>query len=289
MSEILEQAKKWIDSGISVIPIWPGQKKPRIEWREYEYRLTTECEIESWFKAWPRSNLGVVTGWNNLVVLDFDNLDDFFTMWDPDKHKTMTVITSRGAHLYLYTEQFPTMWKIEGIPIDIQGSRRYVVAPPSIHPSGERYQYLNDYPIMKVDKLSDFMPELSVYYQEPSRQAAAVQAPEPRKVGPVMLPDPWEVMENADQSRPNLAETINQRVRIIDFFPEAEGSGRFRLALCPFHDDHHPSFWIDTERNVCNCHTCGGKVMDVINYWAKTYGLDNRTAIDQLRQIYLNV
>ena len=42
--------------------------------------------------------------------------------------------------------------------------------------------------------------------------------------------------------------------------------GRHLLFLCPFHDDHHPSFKVDPERRRWHCWSCGihGDAFDLV-------------------------
>src|SRR5262245_34369904 len=39
--------------------------------------------------------------------------------------------------------------------------------------------------------------------------------------------------------------------------PARERKGRRLLWTCPFHDDRHPSFQVDTSRGTWRCWTCG--------------------------------
>ena len=42
------------------------------------------------------------------------------------------------------------------------------------------------------------------------------------------------------------------------------GGGRWLSGLCPWHEDHNPSLWVDVERDTWGCHTChvGGDILD---------------------------
>ena len=80
-------------------------------------------------------------------------------------------------------------------------------------------------------------------------------------------------------------QEIKSRVSILDLLPNAVPSsrdGRWYVVLCPFHDDQNPSFWIDTERGICECRTCNIKTMDVINLYARLNNLTNDEAIKSL-------
>ena len=86
-------------------------------------------------------------------------------------------------------------------------------------------------------------------------------------------------------------ERIKQQLRVEDFFPsaiESGGNGRWKLARCPFHDDHNPSFWIDTKQQLCGCHSgCTPLPLDVIGLYARLHGIDNTAAIKEMaRHLY---
>jgi hypothetical protein len=96
--------------------------------------------------AWPRDgNVGIATG-NGLVVLDIDG-GGADTLHELEREHgplpaTPTVKTGGGQHYYLATEGLVanSAGRI-GRGIDVRGDGGYVVAPPSIHPSGRRYEW----------------------------------------------------------------------------------------------------------------------------------------------------
>jgi hypothetical protein len=62
------------------------------------------------------------------------------------------------------------------------------------------------------------------------------------------------------------------------------GSGP--IGLCPFHDDHHPSFGVNDEGNYWNCFAgCGGG--SGIDFWTKWRRCDSATAIQELADVLL--
>jgi len=92
------------------------------------------------------------------VVLDFDSHDKFLKYCTllQDKYQidlfsyTRTVTTARGNHIYF---RLNTLIKSLKFPeLDIKAEGGYVMAPPSIHPSGIEYKFSNpDVPIRQIE------------------------------------------------------------------------------------------------------------------------------------------
>lgn len=294
---MLSMQLDWLNLGIAIIPIYWRLKTPIIEWSEYQRRLPTQNELRKWFDH-KRRNVGVVCGWNDLVVLDFDSMDVFnlWLEWSKGNELstlvaqyTMQVITARGRHLYvkiagckslnlaLYTEH-PDVKVARYNPnvhnksqlINVQSSGKYVLVPPSVHPTGFEYKFVDpNAPIVQVDSLQDIMPpmDLSQHYTEQTN------------VEPL---DVWDAINNAPLEFGTIAK-IRQEHNILDYLPNAEKSGgRWYKCLCPFHQDDKPSMWIDVKKQICGCYVCGDKPMDVINLVAKLNNIDNRQAIERL-------
>ncbi len=60
------------------------------------------------------------------------------------------------------------------------------------------------------------------------------------------------------------------------------GHGRWRSAVCPFHDDTFPSLRINTENGAFRCMTCGVKGGDVLAYHRARHGLSFAQAAHDL-------
>ncbi len=57
-----------------------------------------------------------------------------------------SVKTSRGVHYYFFypeKNKIKSRNKLNGADIEIKSDGGYVVAPPSVHPSGGRYEFIN--------------------------------------------------------------------------------------------------------------------------------------------------
>jgi len=133
--------------GFSIIPLLYKSKRPLVPWKEYQKRQPTDAEITSWFRGQPR-NIGIVTGSvsANLTVLDFDDESSyykFFIKREELEKTTLTVKPSRGLHLYLRNDRPIRSFKISKLKLDIKAEGGFVVAPPSIHPRGHVYHFIN--------------------------------------------------------------------------------------------------------------------------------------------------
>jgi hypothetical protein len=86
-----------------------------------------------------------------------------------------------------------------------------------------------------------------------------------------------------------LSERIKAKVTVLEFVsqyvdlkPTASGA----VGLCPFHDDHHPSFGVNEAGNYWNCWAgCGGG--SVIDFYMKWRGCDFTTAVRELAEMVL--
>jgi len=160
-SRLLDYALEYIELDWSIIPLRPNDKKPAISWGVYQRRLPSKEEVTNWFTGEETYNIAIITGRvSNLIVIDVD---------DPEKAKrlnlpkTATVQTARGFHYYY---QYPDGVIIpskhyEDLGIDLKGDGGYVVAPPSMHPSGVQYKWL-----VPPDNIVDFPEHLIEQFQE---------------------------------------------------------------------------------------------------------------------------
>jgi hypothetical protein len=137
--EILQAAKWYINNGFSVIPVG-RDKKPKINWREYQTRHATDQELTAWFSNGD-SSLAIVTGSiSNLAVVDLDT-PDACTWGMGNLPQTATIKTGKGYHMYYrFAEGVRNIQARKDLPgVDLRGEGGFVVAPPSIHESGNIY------------------------------------------------------------------------------------------------------------------------------------------------------
>ncbi len=70
---LVEEALGYLRMGFSVIPLISRDKRPEINWLEYQKRKPTEDEVRKWFSGENR-NVGIICGKvsGDLVVFDFE-------------------------------------------------------------------------------------------------------------------------------------------------------------------------------------------------------------------------
>ena len=279
MNELERTAKKWLDMGIATLPIGYKSKRPEVpSWAEYTEHLPKTAEIESWYIT-PYHNIAVITGWQNLCILDFDSFGKYAEWCDWAEQNSVIacavlqtsriVFSSRGVHLYVYTREKGQNRKLDGL--DVLCDRKYALMPPSIHPSGTAYTVLQDNTPARIDRIEDLLPaEWLAADEEKLMQQAADQA----SAG---------IAQYVGES--GIVTRIKQVWRIEDFFPQAIPSGKsWYQVRCPLHDDQHPSAGINVDKQIFVCfnHCYGRKPLDVIGLYARIHSISNTDAIKEM-------
>src|SRR5262245_57392911 len=114
-------------------------KHPRIS--AWQKQATSDSnQIERWWQRWPDANIGVATG-GGLTVVDLDNAEQLASFLVVAKTLPATLVarTGRGLHLY-FSGDIGSSRKVDDILL--RGAEGYVIAPPSLHASGNRYACL---------------------------------------------------------------------------------------------------------------------------------------------------
>src|SRR3981081_3334892 len=106
-----------------------------------------------WWDRVPDANIGLATGKiSALVVLDVDGPTGEATLASIEgKHgslpSTREVKTGKGRHLYFCYPKDVTKVKSvarKKLGLDVRADGGYVIAPPSLHESGQRYTFHAD-------------------------------------------------------------------------------------------------------------------------------------------------
>lgn len=145
----LDAALLYAAKGWRVFPVEPKGKKPLIT--DWPNRATTdEHTIRTWWAKRPDANIGLATGkGSGVFVIDIDG-EDGERSWTqlvteiPDiPEETLTASTGSGRHLFF---KYPPKREVRNRTafrpgLDVRGEGGYVVAPPSVHPSGRLYAW----------------------------------------------------------------------------------------------------------------------------------------------------
>lgn len=153
-----ETALKLIANNRSVIPIKPKSKEPYIAWKEFQTRIATADELKQWFKDYPDAGIAVITGEiSGIVVFDVDPRNDGSNkQFLPYK----TVSSKTGGNGRHYFFKYPSTVKVDCHPsimqgIDLKANSGYVLISPSLHPSGNKYEWIKSI----LDHEPNYLPQ----------------------------------------------------------------------------------------------------------------------------------
>lgn len=146
MTLMLRAALRLAECGLAVFPAQPQGKQPACL-HGCKDATRDPGVIEAWWRRVPSYNVAVATGRvSGIVVVDIDNddaeveikkLEAEYSALPP----TVEAITAKGRHLFFrYPEREVRNSASKLAPgVDTRGEGGYVIAPPSVHPSGKRY------------------------------------------------------------------------------------------------------------------------------------------------------
>lgn len=190
-------------------------------------------------------NYGVICGYGNLLVVDFDN-EEVQKEIDPLLPQTFTVKTGRGLlHKYYITDSSETIKvlnEFKNTLADIQGKGKQVIGPNSIHPNGNIYEVVDDVPIATIP-----MSEVRALF---ARYQSVEQANKVHHQQPLILDE--------------LAEEIKSKINVIDVLKKYRVDVSKNPTKCPFHESTGGKC-LSFKANLWHCFHClaGG---DIFNF-----------------------
>jgi hypothetical protein len=145
---------------------------------------TDSAVIERWWQQYPEANIGIATGArSHIFVVDIDGIDAEAELTKLEARHgalpaTVEALTGDGRHVYFAWPDWaviPNSVGKLGPGLDVRGKGGYVLAPPSVHPSGRRYCW-------SVDSAKAFAPApewlLSAISAAPHGLAVVTPTPE---------------------------------------------------------------------------------------------------------------
>lgn len=153
-NSLLNAALDYAALGWSVHPLWPSMKEPFTK-QGFKDATADPDAIRLWWERNPDLNIGLATDDQRFFVLDIDGPEGKAGLAGLESRfgklpETLVAETGHGFHYifrYSGTQKLGNTagraGKRLGKNIDTRGTGGYIVAPPSIHPDGGTYRWLN--------------------------------------------------------------------------------------------------------------------------------------------------
>lgn len=160
----LEHAEQLAGKSFSIIPLKPRGKAPAMQWSEFTKRLATATEIRQWWgpEAIQPFNIGIVCGHiSRIIGIDADSRAAAIQLFRRLPFTPLMSKTAKGVHFLfrLSPDQLisPRVRAvILGVLCDIRAERSFIVAPPSIHPTGKTYGWVHDLTTVDLEQVPFF-------------------------------------------------------------------------------------------------------------------------------------
>lgn len=196
MREIERAALALHERGANVLPLHQVDdsdlsKKPAMPFKRWMKRPQTADDVMRLFHR-HAGNIGALGGVHSQAIpdaghmafIDCDTARTFDMVGALIKARcgeTLTAKSARGGHYWIRTDEPIKTHGFEGG--ELRGRGAYVAAPPSLHPSGIEYKWLDaDTPILRVNELAGLTFEVVPAERLP-RLAARILAGDERAIG----------------------------------------------------------------------------------------------------------
>lgn len=194
MNELKEAALHYAELGLAVFPLKARGKEPLTQ-NGFKDASTQPQDIVSWWERYPDANIGIATGQmsGGIVAIDMDVDKDTgkdgyhnFIKWCDENYLILPdswlSITGRGGYHLIYESTFPVPSKVGWLQdVDIRADGAYIVAPPSIHPNGTRYEWEqapDDYELVTTDDIDVEFVCNSVIASKSTEKSEPLKVPE---------------------------------------------------------------------------------------------------------------
>ena len=183
--DMLPYALQYAQAGFRVFPLSPCDKMPLQGSKGLNEATNNLDKIRQWWNTNPFYNIGCATG-GDIVVIDIDegtdnkgdnkSGEDSIMQWQEENGplpNTLTAISGKGGrHLYYRTTHKCSSKTGVIKNVDIRAEGGYIVLPPSIHPNGNRYTWVDDFNFDKICVANDIVCKLiCANHKSPSASA----------------------------------------------------------------------------------------------------------------------
>jgi KaiC/GvpD/RAD55 family RecA-like ATPase len=156
----LKFALKYADTGFDIFPLQPKNKIPFANFSWNLLASRDHAKITEWWTQHPDANIGLATGARSgIVVVDIDlksngeeTIANLIETYGELPLTPQCRTGGGGRHIFFQHPGFEirnSAGKL-GDGIDIRGDGGYVVAAPSIHETGNKYQWIDGYLLSKT-------------------------------------------------------------------------------------------------------------------------------------------
>tara|TARA_Y100001934_G_C12309483_1_gene754189 strand:- start:49 stop:804 length:756 start_codon:yes stop_codon:yes gene_type:complete len=150
MEMLRKNALAFAERGMKVFPCKPRGKTP-ITKNGFKDATSDLRQINKWWIANPHANIGIATGkLSQIWVLDIDgdlgkkSLRNILAQYGQLDDYTTVISGGGGMHIYFAYPETLNVSSSSGkiaCGIDVRGDGGYIIAPPSIHQSGQAYEW----------------------------------------------------------------------------------------------------------------------------------------------------
>lgn len=196
-------------------------------------------------------NVGCVTGFGNLVVIDFDSkeVQDKVAPLLPTTFTTM----SGGGLLHKWfivdnPESFKILDKEKNTLVDVQGLGKQIIIPPSKHPNGNHYKIVED---IEINKIS--MGEIKALFSD------YINIKEEKK-------------EQKEYPKDDIIQQIKSQLKVKDMLSHYGVPTNKNPTECPFHSSKGGKC-LSYNDEVWHCFHCE-KAGDIFTLFMEKEGVD---------------
>lgn len=264
----MQKLLPYYQAGFNITGYPAGSKGGNLQWGKWQSQRQTIPELVALSRKY--ANFGAIVGFNDLIVLDFDDMPSYckFKAQYGEMAITTSTKTARGIHLWYrckvlgdYTHPMAELW--------LRG--KYASLPNNIHPSGYVYQEMLG--LEHLLTLSDVT------------QIGALSHCKGKNVA--TMPTCKTLYNGIGK-----VATIKNAVQIFDILPldvvlPIRSGQDYMLGFCPMHEDHTRSLSIHLGYGRVKCLAAGcalanSRGNDVISLYAKLNGISERDAIQEM-------
>jgi hypothetical protein len=241
-SNLRDTAIAYAERGWPVLPLVPHAKTPLVARGLLDASIDLDT-VNRWWSRWPNANIGLRTGVAfDVLDVDGDTGQASYLNLTPEGYVGFGPIsrTKNGYHhLFLPSQSSNRQGFLPGL--DWRGTNGYIVAPPSIHPSGFVYYWQANPERHTLTVAPDWLTPHVLAYKPPVEYES-------------IIPNPHDPLNN-----------ILDAAVAIGLAPVRKGS-RYVVA-CIFHDgDREASLTLYPDQRFF-CYGCGawGNARDLRN------------------------